>query len=349
MIVQPSSIEPRSRGRRALRAAGLVLPVVILGAVIGAGLAGPSPEPEAAASTPASVPPGTAAPAIAGEPSSAAIPGIAAARWVFPGRVAGLQVHGVRWTLDARSRGLARGVIAIAGYLRENGPATGCGAGDVQGNVATSCERTAVLAADPWSGGPLGERELPPFHLHAQFPAGIREPSQASLFARSNEDPSPAVVVIARFDDPRATPCVPEGRHCGQELVVERVAWVLGLDYPSVPTVDPNADTSGRPNVDLLRDAGLAEAGAPADGYPLLTAYVLPAMLARVDATAAAGLPPGRAVWYVRVLHRVGDPGRIDWFVIDPRTRHTLIQGSVATSRFALGGGPRGTIPPPGG
>ena len=45
MIIEPTPTNPRSPLRRGLRVAGLVLPVVLLGAVIGAGLLGPRPEP----------------------------------------------------------------------------------------------------------------------------------------------------------------------------------------------------------------------------------------------------------------------------------------------------------------
>ncbi len=44
MIVPPESTNPRGPVRRALRMAALVLPVVLLGGVVVAGIAGPRPE-----------------------------------------------------------------------------------------------------------------------------------------------------------------------------------------------------------------------------------------------------------------------------------------------------------------
>ena len=45
MIVQPTPTNPRSPIRRALRVIGLTMPPLLLVIVVGAGLAGPKPEP----------------------------------------------------------------------------------------------------------------------------------------------------------------------------------------------------------------------------------------------------------------------------------------------------------------
>lgn len=349
MIVQPSSLGPRSRPRRALRAAALVLPVVLFVAVVGVGLAGPAPRPDTAPSAA----PGSPAPAVAvvdASPSPDAPP--ARMDPVFPAVIGGLQVHGVPWTLEARSRGLARGVIAIGGYLGENSIPAGCSGGRL-GIFGPFCERTAILAEVPWEGGPRLETDLPPYHLHPQIPVGVRVPYQASLIAGPLDDPSPAVVVIARFDDPRATPCVPQGRHCGQELVIERVAWVEGRDFPAVPTIDPALGTAASTGADRRDEAATARDAMTSDGYELLTAYMLPAMLSQFHPEAAEGLAPDHAVWYVRGLHRAGDPSLIDWLVMDPGTGRIVARGSIPTSRFAMGSGadgdPGAPVTPPGG
>src|SRR4051794_6251760 len=112
MIVQPASLGPRNGPRRVLRIVGLVVPVLVLGAVVAAGVLGPSPAPTRVPASPPAVADASEPPA--GEsPSQPAMPAIP----IFPATVAGLEVHGVHWTVEARNRGLARGVIAVAGFL----------------------------------------------------------------------------------------------------------------------------------------------------------------------------------------------------------------------------------------
>ena len=242
MIVQPASLGPRSRSRRLARSGALALPVVAFVAIVAAGLAGPARDPVPSAPVPAEA----TAPAVIGDgvtPTAGAA--IVATRPVFPGRVDGLQVHGVRWTLDARSRGLARGRIAIAGYLGEEVAGPGCRF-DQPAFPRTACVRVAVLAADPWDGRSVSERELPPYHLHAQVLAGVDVRVGEPATDRPNDPRSLAVIVVAHFDDPRAEPCVPEGRHCGQELVIESVAWRDDIGFGAPSTSPAPSITSPR-------------------------------------------------------------------------------------------------------
>src|SRR5215218_10661558 len=120
MIVQPASLGPSGRRRRVLRIVGLVVPVVLLAGVVAAGVLGPSPAPvpsaapELAVATPSATP--------SASPVAEPEPGVA----VFPSSVAGLEVHGVQYTLEARNRGIARGLVAVAGYLGLDSLPDGC-------------------------------------------------------------------------------------------------------------------------------------------------------------------------------------------------------------------------------
>src|SRR5829696_9253039 len=120
MIVQPASLGPSGRPRRVLRIVGLLVPVVLLSGVVAAGVLGPSPAP-----APTTAPVALASPSASASASPFAEPepGVA----VFPSSVAGLDVHGVQWTLEARNRGIARGVVAVAGYLGLDSIPDACG------------------------------------------------------------------------------------------------------------------------------------------------------------------------------------------------------------------------------
>jgi hypothetical protein len=334
MIVQPASLGPRSRPRRVLRVVALVAPVVLLVGVIGLGVLGPSPAP------PPVPPPAEPAIAVANPtigPSTAPVEVPAVP--VFPATIAGLDVHGVHWTLEARSRGIARGgVLAVAGYFAVGEQPPACpGAG--LGIVVPFCERTGILAEGPWSGTTAGETDLPPFHLHPQIPYGVRVPY---LAAAGGVDGALPVILLARFDDARAEACIPEGRHCGQELVVERIAWVDGDAFPRTITVDP-AVSGGPPGAEVERRGAEATAALARGAYPLLAVLLRPSTLADIDPETAAALPTGAlttddAVWYVRALHRTGEPTRVDWLVLEADAQRVIASGSIdLRSAFARG------------
>ena len=330
MIVQPESLAPRSRRRRIVRIVGVTAPAVLLAGVVAAGILGPpAAEPERSS-------PDVPVVAIADPRAQASPSEPARAAAVAPNTLAGLEVHGVRWTVEARSRGLARGVIAVAGYLGMDSIPETCG-DDQLSIIGTFCDRVAVLAEAPWHGLTLAQPDAPGFHLHPQFRAGIAIPSQAASVAISASAATPAVIVLGRFSDARAQPCIPEGRHCGQEFVVERVAWVEGDEYPITPTVDPAADVTGRTVADLRREGRLAASALAPGGYPLLSVFMSPGSISRMEpsaAPAAAELEPSTAVWFVRALRARGDPVWVDWWIVDVAGDRILAQGEVATTRI---------------
>jgi hypothetical protein len=326
MIVQPAPLGPRGRPRRVLRIVGLVVPVVLLSGVVAAGLLGPSPVPVPSAAPELAV----ASPSVA--PSASPIaqpePGVA----VFPSSVAGLDVHGVQYTLEARNRGIARGLVAVAGYLGLDWLPDGC-IDRRLGIFGPFCERIAVLGEDPWYGSTHIGPDAPGFHLHPQFPVGVRMPSQATNIAVSPSTATPPVVILGRFNDSRARPCEPDGRHCGLELVVEQVAWVDGTAYPTTPTLDPLAEIADGSMPSLRRDAMQAEGFLAAGAYPLLTALVDPATIASIEprAASAAGSLTEPA-WLLRSLHERGDTSRIYWLIVARDGRVVIANGSVDTT-----------------
>jgi len=258
-------------------------------------------------------------------------PGVA----VFPSTMAGLAVHGLVWTVTARNRGLARGVVAVAGYLGLDTIPDDCRDARL-GVFGPFCTRVAVLGQEPWFGVTDNRPDAPGFHLHPQFPVGVRMPSQSAFVAISPSTRTPPVVLLGRFGDDRAELCVPGGRHCGQEFVVERVAWVDGIEYPTTATVDPLADDAGLTLADLRRDATIASATMPASSYPLLEVLVRPATIALIDPAIAAAtdaLAPDAAVWLVRGLHERGDPTQIDWRVVARDGGSVIASGSFKTTR----------------
>jgi len=327
MIVQPASLGPSGKPRRVLRIVGLVVPVLLLGGVVAAGVLGPAPMPApstapvVAVASPASFPSASA-------PSSSVESGVA----VFPPTVAGLDVHGVQYTLEARNRGIARGLVAVAGYLGLDAVPATCVDGRL-GIFGPFCERIAVLGEDPWFGAANNGPDAPGFHLHPQFPVGVRMPSQATNVAISPSTATPSVVIIGRFNDPRARPCEPAGRHCGLELVVEGVAWVDGTTYPTTPTLDPLVDVPDDSIATLRGDAALAEAFLAPGAYPLLTALVDPTTIAAIEpraASAAARLT--EPAWLLRSLHERGDTSRIYWLIVAEDGSAVMANGSVDTT-----------------
>ncbi|MCJ7711907.1 MAG: hypothetical protein MUQ32_13880, partial [Chloroflexi bacterium] len=192
MIVEPTPTNPRSPVRRALSLAGLALPVALLVAIVGAGAAGPKPEPE-------SVAPDASHRAVAEEPS--AFPAPAASPTApatvtaptgpgpgFPTGAAGLPVHSVPEAqgLLATGDGLP---IAVAGFLEGLRADDTCAAatGDTRGPLSPLCDRRArlVMIGDfGWRSG---------VHLHLRFPPGVRLPA---VFEDASPDgPIPVVIV----------------------------------------------------------------------------------------------------------------------------------------------------------
>jgi hypothetical protein len=302
MIVQPTPTNPRSPVRRALRIAGLALPVILLGAVVGAGLLGPKVEP----------PPPAPSPQASAVPRPTATPGAAVTAadddHVPPATVGGLPVEPVEMVLARRDAVPPGVVVAVDGYLRvDEARAAACVDGSA-GGLGPWCERSALLAAW-WRASDAAVGPFPP-HLHVAVPAGVRLP-EAVLAAGQRPAGAAHVVVIGRFGLPPAG-CPGEPSGCEEVLVAERVVWVNGTPAGLTPLVaDALQAGTKRANPFSLRlDSG---------ELPLSAVVVWPDTLARIDAAAAAlaaGRPPGEPVTYMRFVEAAALPGaerRVRW------------------------------------
>jgi hypothetical protein len=192
---------------------------------------------------------------------------------------------------------------------------------DPRSREADFCRRAAVLRSSPdatW-------REP---HLHPQFLPGL---SLAAL----PEDPGGGVpvVLIGHFRDGRTLGCVPDGRNCGHELVVDRVAWADGRELPSSLAVSlpgplnaPTRPPAGAGRIVELLGAvpvrAVSVAGVQGEDLHLLD----PDAAAVV---ASSGAPPEIA-WYVRFIVPDSVNGRVrwtvGWAVVDDATGEIVAQ-----------------------
>jgi hypothetical protein len=325
VIVQPVPVGTPSRARRLLRVAAVMVPLALLTGVVAFGVLGPRPE---APGPLTALSPAPAAAQPDATPAPASTPDVAVVRGLphYPSRVLGLAVRSVSEVLAARAAGETDGLVAISGHLGLRDLPETCHDARL-GPYGAFCARIGILAQAPWAAD-TGFAQLGA-HLHPQFPVGVRVPFRVTEVGRSGWAAS-AAVVIARLDDPRARRCVPVGRHCGEELVVERVAWVEGEDYPRTVTVDPAVTPDPGTVGSLAPAARRATSHLPEGSMPLLTALVRPGTITWMDpamASEVAGLDEG-AVWYVRALDHARTPSAIDWVVADS-SGALLLRGST--------------------
>ena len=120
MIIEPTPTNPRSPIRRALRLGGLVLPLVLLAVVAGAGMMGPrsgtgSPSSSAAVPDIAGAAPSTSAPPGV-DPASAAAAGPA-----VPSQFGDLAVRTAAAALADPAPHRPAVAVAVSGFLRLDG------------------------------------------------------------------------------------------------------------------------------------------------------------------------------------------------------------------------------------
>lgn len=324
MIVEPVPAGPRGPLHRVAGMLGLLAPIVVLIAVVGAAAAGRSADAVPGESPSASA---WAASVASPAPSvrSGPVPPVA-----FPRTAFGLPVVDVTDALTLARSGRAPSVLAIAGHLRYRSTASPCPPTGY-GPYDPLCHRFGVLAASPIDPAPSGDGPGIPWrmgaHLHPQFPVGTPLPREVRTTLRGGSVP---VVLIARFDDPRAIPCEPGGRHCGEELVVERVAWVEGREWFRATLLDPLLDID-RDHDEWRARRRSAIAVMPGTPAVLTAALLSEPTLARVDPAVGAVLHgrPLEAVWYLRALEPAPTP-RVVWAVVDDATGELLASGPRA-------------------
>ena len=337
MIIEPTPTSPRSPLRRALRVAGLVLPVLLLGAVIGAGVLGPRPElPSPGSSQVAAAPDATSLPSAAATPGPVTV--AIADDPLPPGTFGGLSVRTVVEALAGRVRVPPGAVVAVSGFLRMERPAAGACAAEPGGDMGPWCERRAILAEWWWTSMSTLTGPVPP-HLHLAVLAGVRLP-QAALAAEQEVGGGGAqVVVIGRFGTPPAG-CPGEPSDCGDVFLVERFAWADGARVALTPLIaDPLQTGTKRANpfVAVIRTGEL----------PLAAVLTWPDGIARLDQAAAAiatAGPPSEPVWYVRVLEDAVAPGGdrlVRWMLLADRDFRVIGSGRMpATTADAPRPGP---------
>jgi hypothetical protein len=337
MIIEPTPTSPKSPFRRALRLVGLVLPVVLLGAAVGAGMLGPRTEPQLPTpSQYADAPDATALPSAAPTPSSIIM--AIADDPVPPVAFGGLPVRPVVEALAGRSGIPPGAVVAVSGFLRMERPTDSACASEPGGVLGPWCERRAILAEWWWTSMSTLTGPVPP-HLHLAILAGVRLP-QAALAAEQEPGGGGAhVVAIGRFRSPPAG-CRGEPSDCGEMFLVERFAWADGARVALTPLIaDPLQTGTKRANPFVA----VTRAGE----LPMAAVLTWPDGIARLDQAAAAiatAGPPSEPVWYVRVLEDAVAPGGdrlVRWMLLADRDFGVIGSGRMpATTADAVRPGP---------
>ncbi len=343
MIVEPTPTSPRSPIRRALRLAGLGLPVVLFAIVSGAGLLGPKPEPPAPPPSTAPVPPTAIASAVP-DASSAPLT-VAIANGVSPpAAFGGLKAQDPATIVAARASGGPLGEVAVTGLLSVRaadavctgtpfGPLTGAPFGP----LGPWCERTGILLEAPSPSAGSGAVSRPP-HLHVTVPVGVRLPDAVQRVPEGGTGRGVPVLVLGRFDA-AATPCG-QAVPCDAGFIVDRVAWAAGAEIEVAPLVAEGLQAGRHPDP-------FTTALGP-DDIPLAAVLALPAEVARLEPAAATAAASGQAsepVWFVRAVAPATVPNAVRvvrWLLLGGRDLH-LIAASVPDAIVAAGGD--GTFP----
>jgi hypothetical protein len=357
----PVELERVGAGDRAGRRTGLVtalLPVAALCLVVAAALlggrtpdAGPKANPLSpiANATPATPPSTRLTDGSSGDPGASGRS--AALEASLPDYAFGLEMLSVGEAIERRAAGQGGDdITAISGYLSPDPRSPNCGESALVLDNAF-CERRMVLASTPVPRvEQTGDGGLSTIadarwgsHLHVQALPGIPLPGLFDAGPKAAIGPvAPIlVVVIGRFDDPRARPCVRPGRHCGEELVAERLAWADGGWVDRILAIHhdvPASRVAGEPvraRTIAVREADRGEAILSTAILPLAElASVDPAAaeLAGATATTLTGWSPAdreRPVWYLRSVGRPwpGEPRQLTWAVIDHASGLVLASG----------------------
>jgi hypothetical protein len=329
VIIEPTSTNQRSSVRRALRLAGLMLPIVLFAGVLGAGLLGPKaapvapPGPVTADASLRPVLPGPSAAPTATIPPSGPGPG-------FPVAAAHLSVLSVPEAQMALAAGEGN-PLAVAGYLdslRTDGDCPAA-AGDTRGLLSPLCERRARLVVAS------ADAANPGAHLHVRIPPGVRLPA---AFEDARPDEPMRVVIVGRGEGSEV-PCAIAQRGCGEQMTADLVAWADGGPFDPGPVFDAGLEVPPPAIAYRHLDEAQSLVVGPS-GTILISAVVRPATVAAIDPDAAAALAarpaPEGLVWYVRGLgtaygpgrYPVGDyPPRILWVLLDETTGDPLATG----------------------
>ena len=352
MIIEPTSVHSRSPLGRALRAAGLLAPALLLAVVAGVGLAGPKPTPSpelpslALLATPTTPTPSATA---VTSPSTGLPPDPAAAQLAFPSQFRTILARRPSEVLAARMAGEAPEVSVVAGYLGISWLDLACKDAPL-GAAGPWCERRGTISDAPFAT--LGNTALggrPP-HLHVTFPIGVQVPGAVAATEGQTAGSSVPALVVGRFSP--SSSCTADPQACDQGFVVDRVVWANGLDYPLTPLIEPQLGSRPRPDPFIVP--------ARLDAVPLLGVLALPNTVASLDAGAGAIAtkgPPSKPVWFLRVVVGIGsgvgtstgpgvraDSPLVGWLLVDEPGLVLLASGPASVPAGATA-----AVPLPGG
>jgi hypothetical protein len=336
MIVEPVPAGRRTGRRRVLARLALMLPVVLLLVIVGAGFLGREAErrvPVVAALASQRPEPSTA-PAPSSPKPFAVVTDPEPSQPPFPRSIDGLTVRSVPEALAGPAANASGDVVAIAGYLGVLDPPTDCADGfDPLGPL---CERNVVIAEIQWSmTGGASFAELGP-HVHVHVPVGIRLPADlVRTTPTMRESPLPAVVV-GRFDGSPLPGCGTVKADCEIAFELDAVAWFEAGPYAAQPFVGQQIDAIPEDWILHNRSAVEALTVGPA-GVPLSSALVRPETLATLDRAAARAVrrhPQPGLVWYVRGLRWADNGGgakrrELVWAVIGDVSLKVIARGVI--------------------
>ena len=343
MIVETTPTGPRGPIRRTLRTLGLAIPLVLLAGVVGVGVLGPHPDPEATSGSPApSEAPAAASPPPGVTPAPATV--AISAPITFPVFVANLPVQRIPAVLAANLDHRDGAVVAVTGYLRAWVDPQAC-SNPIPGLPGEGCTRLAFLTEAPWATGRseglggIGE------HLSGIVPPGVSIPDSTVGLVTADTRQATPVVVIGRFGS-AGDRCLESLRGCDEPFVIERVTWVAGQDLAMARQISRGLTADDSDPMAREPDMSAGRALGPITTL-LRMVLVEPDALLAVDAAAAAalvdrGAGPAGPIWYVRGLDVPYQPppgppyarsvSVVRWAVVDRATGTVLAAGDAGAS-----------------
>ena len=306
--------------RRGLRLA--VLPLAALFVVVGGAWAG-ALLPQVPGGDPALAPDAFLQP---GEPPSTA--GVERLPTSVPTRALGLAVRtGSQLRAERATGSVGSELVAVAGNLRSAPLPLRCPAMHLSLSQAF-CHRLAALFPARGVAIPGGTSSTAIGASDTQL-AGHLLPGTGvpARFAPDNEagvhvNESVPVVLIGRFEDPRAPACGTGQAWCRDDFAVELVAWAAGrwLEAPVVSDRDP---ALAAVPVDGRRLGAITRRAATEEERIISLAVVQPRLLAVIDPQAFRSAANSRRerLWYVRsIVVPVSGRAQVAWTVIEDGT-----------------------------
>jgi len=295
----------------------IVLPIAVLGAVIGGGVLGGLDAEQAHPSEREAVrevPPPTRSSPPAPTPAPTDPPGVP-----LPTSILGLDVQDVGDARAGPRLERPERLVAIGGWLTVTAADPHCAT-----RWYLACPQVGTISASRAGGTSL--------RIETQPGAPLIGLQRQDPRAGTSSVPSRAIVV-GRFTRPLYRECGLQIPECEPVFTVERLAWIRQTERERPRAFGPGA-TRATWSPELAESAGLAalsDPGARPVDETLVLGQFDRATLALIDPLAAAATTrgdPADPVWYVRAIvwrdtPRGSEPG-VGWAVLDDRTREVL-------------------------